>query len=140
MLKWIYLESLLYREEKGMREMWKKVLLISICLISCSCIINLSLIDTLHAQSAPTFQLPKGSKVVLGTYDNREIVWDIGNNDNNGSYVLMSSKPITKMSTYDSSIPVTTTPQTGNDREDYCLRLTKGNSIFTYCPDRKSVV
>ena len=136
MLKWIYLESLLYREEKGMREMWKKVLLISICLISCSCIINLSLIDTLHAQSAPTFQLPKGSKVVLGTYDNREIVWDIGNNDNNGSYVLMSSKPIVNsIQTYNGSIPVTTTPQSGATRENYCLRYNSGsNYSIKYCP------
>ena len=49
---------------------------------------------TLNAQSAPVFTLPKGAKVVLGKYNNKEIVWDIGNNNNNGSYVLMSSKPI----------------------------------------------
>ncbi len=117
--------------------MWKKVLLISICLISCSCIINLSLIDTLHAQSAPTFQLPKGSKVVLGTYDNREIVWDIGNNDNNGSYVLMSSKPIVdSIATYESSVPVTTTPQSIANRESYCLRYNNGSSNYAiqFCP------
>ncbi len=93
---------------------------------------------TLNAQSAPTFQLPKGAKVVLGKYNNKEVIWDIGNNNNNGNYVLMSSKLLLKMSTYDSSFPITTTPQTGADREKYCLKYldsrSPGYSSLTYCP------
>ncbi|MCI9293453.1 MAG: cadherin repeat domain-containing protein, partial [Erysipelotrichaceae bacterium] len=59
----------------------------------------------LNAQSAPTFNLPKGAKVVLGKYNNKEVVWDIGNNNNNGNYVLMSSKPIVNsIAKYDPSI------------------------------------
>ncbi len=62
--------------------------------------------SALYAQSAPTFQLPKGSKVVLGKYNNKEIVWDIGNNTND--YVLMSSIPIVRdIQKYDSSIGCT---------------------------------
>ncbi|NBJ63812.1 hypothetical protein D5266_01215, partial [bacterium c-19] len=61
--------------------------------------------NILNAQSAPTFQLPKGAKIVLGKYNNKEIVWDIGNNNNNGNYVLMSSKPIQEnFSKYSDSI------------------------------------
>ena len=93
---------------------------------------------TLNAQSPPTFQLPKGAKVVLGKYNNKEVIWDIGNNNNNGNYVLMSSKLLLKMSTYDSSFPITTTPQTGADREKYCLKYldsrSPGYSSLTYCP------
>ena len=93
---------------------------------------------TLNAQSAPTFQLPKGAKIVLGKYNNKEVIWDIGNNNNNGNYVLMSSKLLLKMSTYDSSFPITTTPQTGADREKYCLKYldsrSPGYSSLTYCP------
>ena len=101
--------------------MWKKLLIALIALTGTFTVgyayYNLSL----DAATTP-FQLPKGAKVVLGTYNGNEIVWDIGNNDNNGSYVLMSSKPITKMTTYDSSVPVTTTIQSGADRERYCLK------------------
>ncbi|MCI8851322.1 MAG: hypothetical protein HFE82_07275, partial [Erysipelotrichaceae bacterium] len=89
--------------------------------------------SALYAQSAPTFQLPKGSKVVLGKYNNKEIVWDIGNNTND--YVLMSSKPIASMSTYDADVPSITTPQVGNDRENFCLRYTHATYYATtYCP------
>ena len=71
--------------------------------------------NIISAQSAPAFQLPKGAKVVLGKYNNKEIVWDIGNNNNNGSYVLMSSKPIVdSIATYDSSVPITTTAQSNS--------------------------
>ena len=91
--------------------------------------------NIIKAQSAPVFTLPKGAKVVLGKYNNREIAWDIGNNDNNGSYVLMSSKPITTMGTYDSSVPVSTTLLTGSARENYCLKFVRsGVHVTTYCP------
>ncbi len=76
----------------------KKFLIIFICLLSSLSISYMYSKDNigniLNAQSAPTFELPKGSKVILGKYNNKEVVWDIGNNNNNGNYVLMSSKPI----------------------------------------------
>ncbi len=115
--------------------MWKKLLIALIALTGTFTVgyayYNLSL----DAATTP-FQLPKGAKVVLGTYNGNEIVWDIGNNDNNGSYVLMSSTPITKMTTYDPSIPVTATIQSGADRERYCLKTldNKGASVLNYCP------
>ncbi|NBJ65305.1 cadherin repeat domain-containing protein, partial [bacterium c-19] len=95
---------------------------------------NQYLFNILNAQSPPVFELPKGSKVITGKYDNREIVWDIGNNTSD--YVLMSSKPITSISLYDSSIPITDTIQTGTNRENYCLRRidTMNDSLLTYCP------
>ncbi len=119
--------------------MLKKVLLAAVCLLSSLFVlfmyIKSDIIGVLNAQSAPVFTLPKGSKVVLGKYDNKEIVWDIGNNNNNGNYVLMSSKPITKMRTYDPSVPVTTTIQSGTNREKYCLKLLNaGSTMVTYCP------
>ena len=119
--------------------MLKKVLLATVCLLSSLFVlfmyIKSDIIGVLNAQSAPVFQLPKGAKVVLGKYNNREIAWDIGNNDNNGSYVLMSSKPITTMETYDSSVPVSTTLLTGSARENYCLRFVRsGVHVTTYCP------
>ncbi|NBJ65456.1 hypothetical protein D5266_09775, partial [bacterium c-19] len=83
------------------------------------------------------FELPKGSKVILGKYNNKEIVWDIGNNDSNGNYVLMSSKPIVdSIATYESSVPVTTTPQSIANRESYCLRYNNGSSNYAiqFCP------
>ena len=117
----------------------KKFLIIFICLLSCLSVAYVYSKEyfgnILNAQSAPAFQLPKGAKVVLGKYNNKEIVWDIGNNNNNGSYVLMSSKPIASMSTYDASVPPITTPQVGNDRENFCLRYTDAtNYVTTYCP------
>ena len=78
--------------------MKRKFIVILICILGTLTIgykfINENLKFILNAQSAPAFQLPKGAKVVLGKYNNKEIVWDIGNNDNKGSYVLMSSKPL----------------------------------------------
>ncbi len=118
--------------------MLKKVLLATVCLLSSLFVlfmyIKSDIIGVLNAQSAPVFQLPKGAKVVLGKYNNREIVWDIGNNTSD--YVLMSSKPITSISLYDSRIPITDTIQTGTNRENYCLRLfdTVNDSLLTYCP------
>ena len=92
--------------------------------------------QVMKAQSAPAFQLPKGSKVVLGKYNNKEIVWDIGNNDNNGSYVLMSSKPLVNaIATYDGSVPITTTAQNIADRENYCLKYDSSSSTsILFCP------
>ena len=82
---------------------------------------NSSMLTTLNAQSAPTFQIPKGAKVVLGKYTGREIVWDIGNNAND--YVLMSSKPIVdSIAIYDPSLPEITSPVAIEDRNKYCLR------------------
>ncbi len=122
--------------------MLKKVITALIMIIGLSTITyiyaNSNLLNTLKAQSAPVFTLPKGAKVVLGKYNNKEVIWDIGNNNNNGNYVLMSSKLLLKMSTYDSSFPITTTPQTGADREKYCLKYldsrSPGYSSLTYCP------
>ncbi len=95
---------------------------------------NSSMLTTLNAQSAPTFQIPKGAKVVLGKYTGREIVWDIGNNAND--YVLMSSKPIVdSIAIYDPSLPEITSPVAIEDRNKYCLRyFNKKNSMITYCP------
>ena len=118
----------------------KKMFIMFICLLSSLSVAymyhNSSITSFLNAQSAPAFTLPKGSKVVLGKYNNKEIVWDIGNNNNNGSYVLMSSKPIVDaIATYDNSIPITTTPQNGADRENYCLKYNIRSDYFiTYCP------
>ncbi len=76
--------------------MKKQLLMFMLCLISCISVLYMyskgNIVSILNAQSAPAFQLPKGAKVVLGKYNNKEIVWDIGNND--GNYVLMSSKPL----------------------------------------------
>ena len=123
------------------RKIMKKTAVTVLCLISSLLVLymycNNDIISTLYAQSAPTFSLPKGSKVVLGKYNNKEIVWDIGNNNNNGSYVLMSSKPIVdSIATYDSSVPVTTTPQSVANRESYCLRYNNGSSNYAiqFCP------
>lgn len=107
--------------------MWRKVIITAVFLVSSlsiSYLININEIrSTLYAQTAPVFELPKGSKVVLSKYNNKEIVWDIGNNDSNGNYVLMSSKPIVdKIATYDNNVPNTTTPQNVADRENYCLK------------------
>ncbi len=93
--------------------MLKKVISALIMIIALSVIVNIYMNGNMHsflnAQSAPTFSLPKGSKVILGKYNNKEIVWDIGNNDNNGSYVLMSSKPIVdSIQTYDSGMSLAT--------------------------------
>ncbi|MCI8851550.1 MAG: hypothetical protein HFE82_08485, partial [Erysipelotrichaceae bacterium] len=76
--------------------MWKKVLILITCLMGWLFMIYIEsngfMNNIISAQSAPAFQLPKGAKVVSGKYNNKEIVWDIGNNVND--YVLMSSKPI----------------------------------------------
>ncbi len=118
----------------------KKLLIMFTCLLSSLSVAymyhNSSITSFLNAQSAPAFTLPKGAKIVLGKYNNKEVVWDIGNNNNNGSYVLMSSKPITDTgTTYDSSMPITSTPQSGANRENYCLRYSGGSvNNIQYCP------
>ena len=117
--------------------MKRKVIIILMCLLSTVTIgykfINENLKFVLNAQSAPVFQLPKGAKVVLGKYNNKEIVWDIGNDIND--YVLMSSIPIKNMSTYDSSFPIISTPQPLSDRERYCIEYSaNGQKQLVYCP------
>ena len=120
----------------------KKFLIIFICLLSSLSIAYMYSKDNigniLNAQSAPTFQLPKGAKVILGKYNNKEVVWDIGNNNNNGSYVLMSSKPIeNNISIYNSSFPYTTNViPNENNKDNYCLKYlsSAGNSFYIYCP------
>ena len=108
--------------------MWKKTFIIAACLLSCLSVAYVYSKEyfgnILNAQSAPAFQLPKGAKVVLGKYNNKEIVWDIGNNNNNGSYVLMSSKPIeNNISIYNSSFPYTTNViPNENNKDNYCLK------------------
>ncbi len=121
--------------------MKRKFIIILMCIIGTVTIsykfINENLKFILNAQSAPTFQLPKGAKVVLGKYNNKEIVWDIGNNNNNGSYVLMSSKPIVdKIQTYNSSLPFTTnTVPAAADRDNYCVHdQNSTRTIAVFCP------
>ncbi|MCI8851744.1 MAG: hypothetical protein HFE82_09495, partial [Erysipelotrichaceae bacterium] len=122
--------------------MWKKTFIIAACLLSCLSVAYVYSKEyfgnILNAQSAPAFQLPKGAKVVLGKYNNKEIVWDIGNNNNNGSYVLMSSKPIeNNISIYNSSFPYTTNViPNENNKDNYCLKYlsSDGNSFYIYCP------
>ena len=117
----------------------KKVLMMMLCLITSLTLGYMYgkeyMLSFLNAQSAPAFTLPKGSKVVLGSYNGKEIVWDIGNNDNNGSYVLMSSVSLVPdgISIYDSRFPVTTVPQSGADIERYCLKHQSRAKLF-YCP------
>ena len=121
--------------------MLKKVITALIMIIGLSTITyiyaNSSLLNTLKAQSAPAFQLPKGAKVVLGKYNSKEIVWDIGNNNNNGNYVLMSSKPIAdSIQTYDSSLPFTVnTPPAISERDNYCIKSKDVNrELMMFCP------
>ena len=61
--------------------MRKKIVMILICLAGCiSIMINTNgfMKNIVNAQSAPAFQLPKGAKVVLGEYDNKDVVWEVG--------------------------------------------------------------
>ncbi|NBJ65404.1 cadherin repeat domain-containing protein, partial [bacterium c-19] len=118
--------------------MRKKILIISICLVS-SILMMISskgiMKNIINAQSAPAFRMPKGSKVVLGKYNSKEVVWDIGNNDNNGSYVLMSSKPIDdamNLFATDSGLPVITSPAALADRENAILKMK--STSHSYCP------
>ena len=91
--------------------------------------------NIINAQSAPAFRMPKGSKVVLGKYNSKEVVWDIGNNENNGSYVLMSSKPIDdamNLFATDSGLPIITSPAALADRENAILKMK--STSHSYCP------
>ena len=117
----------------------KKVLMMMLCLITSLTLGYMYgkeyMLSFLNAQSAPAFTLPKGSKVVLGSYNGKEIVWDIGNNDNNGSYVLMSSKPIEdEMNLFaaNSGLPVITSPAALADRENAILKIR--SDLHPYCP------
>ena len=101
----------------------KKLLIMFICLLSSLSVAymyhNSSITSFLNAQSAPAFTLPKGAKIVLGKYNNKEVVWDIGNNNNNGSYVLMSSMPIVnEIAKYNPSIGCFLTEPTGSNKSD----------------------
>ena len=96
-----------------------------------------NMLTTLNAQSAPVFQLPKGSKVILGTYNNKEVVWDIGNNNNNGNYVLMSSKPIVdSITVLNKNLPYTSSVKPNDsDKDNYCIKFYQANdSSYAYCP------
>lgn len=105
--------------------MKKRLFMIALC-IFCSVTVaymytKSDVASILSAQSAPAFQLPKGSKVVLGKYNNKEIVWDLSN-DNNG-YELMISKPIASLSTFTPSCLVATSPVMNlSNRKNYCLK------------------
>jgi len=90
---------------------------------------NSNMLTTLNAQSAPAFILPKGSKVVLGKYNNKEVVWDIGNNNNNGNYVLMSSKPIVdSITVLNKNLPYTSSVKPNDsDKDNYCIKFYQAN-------------
>ncbi len=89
-----------------------------------------------NMSAATTFTLDKGTKVVLGEYKGNDVVWDIGNNVN--EYVLMSSVPIeSKISTYDMSLPASTTILNQSNRESSCLEYVgavSGYREISYCP------
>ena len=58
--------------------MLKKILMILTCLFSSFLIVYMYVskdFQVMKAQAAPIFELPKGAKVFLGTYNNKEIVW-----------------------------------------------------------------
>ncbi len=115
--------------------MLKKVITALIMVIGLSAVTyiyaNRATLNTLNAQSAPAFQLPKGSKVVLGTYNGKEIVWDIGNDKND--FILLSSTPLVDdIQTYDPSLPIVDVAQPLDIRENSCLRNREG--WVKYCP------
>ncbi len=126
--------------------MWKKILatslfLLGTVLITYMYVNNIGVVATLHAQSAPSFNLQSGQKIVLGEYNGNEIIWDIGKDTDD--YVIMSSKPITNMAILskeddESNNPnkISTTIQTDPAmREKYCLKYFNKNIYYIpYCP------
>ncbi len=119
--------------------MWKKFLVILIVLVG-TFTAGYAYFNYEMSAAVTPFQLQKGQKVVLGKYNNKEVVWDIGNNTSD--YVLMSSKPIVdSIAVYDSSIPETTTLQNGAvDINSFCLKQYIGaNYIFLFCPTQSLV-
>ena len=119
---------------KGCMTMWKKLLVTLIVLVGTFTAGYAYFNYEMNAAVTP-FQLQKGQKVVLGKYNNKEIVWDIGNNDNNGKYVLMSSKPIEdNVTLYDSSLPTISTAAALNNRENAMLISPYANLSIAYCP------
>ena len=117
---------------KQVSDMWKKFVILALSFIGLVTSGYAYYVNQLEAATA--FQLQKGQKVIIGSYNGKEVVWDIGNATND--YVLMSSKPIENMSTYDSNKPIAYTPKSGSDREQYCIRFTNNPapSPITYCP------
>ena len=120
--------------------MKKKLFIILMCILGCAAIsynhIKNNSGTALFAQSSPTFQLQKGAKVILGKYNNREIVWDIAKNTN--TLLLMSSKPIANVQSYDSSLPFTTNSSPSlADRDSYCIKYLQPNGeyYYSYCPE-----
>lgn len=116
--------------------MWKKLLVLLIALVGAFSVgyVYVNFNTEMEAAVAPSFQLPKGAKVVLGKYNNNEVVWDIGNNNNNGNYVLMSSVPIeSSMSVLDTSLPIITSPAALGNRETSRLRY-RNEVNMAYCP------
>ena len=120
--------------------MKKKLMVMLLCIVSALTFVYIYAFygsaSILHAQSAPVFELPKGSKVVLGVYNSKEVVWDIGNNNNGGNYVLMSSIPLeNNVTLFDASLPVITSPAPISSRETSTLRYINGPfSSMGYCP------
>ena len=116
-----YVESLVIFKFERMKKMRKRtlvIMLLALVGVSMGFLYTNDLFkNSLNAASAPNFVLNKGSKVVLGKYNNKEIVWDIGNSNNNGNYVLMSSKPIEDdVIILDNSLPTITSPAAIGDR------------------------
>ena len=105
---------------KGCMTMWKKLLVTLIVLVGTFTAGYAYFNYEMNAAVTP-FQLQKGQKVVLGKYNNKEVVWDIGNNTSD--YVLMSSVPIeSSMSVLDTSLPIITSPAALGNRETSRLR------------------
>ena len=113
--------------------MWKKLLIAFIALTG-TFTVGYAYYNYEMSAAVTPFQLQKGQKVVLGKYNNREIVWDIGNNTSN--YVLMSSKPlVNSIATYDSSVPLATSDPGLASRENFCFKVASSTSyVTTYCP------
>ena len=131
-----YVESLVIFKFERMKKMRKRtlvIMLLALVGVSMGFLYTNDLFkNSLNAASAPNFVLNKGSKVVLGKYNNKEIVWDIGNNTSD--YVLMSSKPIEDNAVIlNNSLPTITSPAVIGDRENSNLDYGGGNT-FSYCP------
>ena len=111
--------------------MWKKLLVTLIVLVGTFTAGYAYFNYEMNAAVTP-FQLQKGQKVVLGKYNNKEVVWDIGNNTSD--YVLMSSVPIeSSMSVLDTSLPIITSPAALGNRETSRLRY-RNEVNMAYCP------
>ena len=121
--------------------MWKKILVTSLFLLGTVLITymyvnNIGVVATLHAQSAPSFNLQRGQKVVLGEYNGNEIIWDIGKATDD--YVIMSSKGITRVSILNDNIIDTTIYEDQEQRDQHCYKYyrngTSGVFYIPFCP------